>query len=139
MRAVAIFVCLLLGACSTEVAPPLVASQIVIYEPVPGGHMSAGYVSLRNNTDAPISISKIVSPEFESVEIHESLLENGIAKMRRIDELSIPAHSSLILERGGKHLMLMHPDDDLESVSLHFYSGDAMLLNVNTPITRAAR
>jgi hypothetical protein len=101
--------------------------------------MSAGYVALRNNTDAPISISNIVSPEFESVEIHESLLENGIAKMRRIDELTIPAHSSLILERGGKHLMLMRPDDDLQSVSLHFYSGDTMLLNINTPITRAAR
>ncbi len=139
MRSVGLFACLLLGACSTEVAPPLVASEIVIYEPVQGGHISAGYVSLRNNTDAPISISKIVSPEFESVEIHESLLENGIAKMRRIDELTIPAHSSLTLERGGKHLMLMRPDDNLESVSLRFYSGDTMLLNVNVLVRKVQR
>lgn len=136
MRSIALFICLLLCACGSETGPPLVATDVVITEPMPARHMSAGYVSFANNTDQAISISHIISPEFESVEIHESLLEDGVAKMRRLDELSIPANSSVSLQRGGKHLMLMRPSGAPESVSLSFYSGDTLLLSLEAPITR---
>lgn len=98
--------------------------------------MSAGYLSLANNTDEIISISHVTSPEFGSVEIHESLLEDGVAKMRRIEELTIPANSSVSLQRGGKHLMLMRPSGALDTVSLSFYSGDTLLLSVEAAITQ---
>ena len=73
---------------------------------MPGQQMSAGYLSLTNNTGEAISISRVVSPQFEAVEMHESLLENGVAKMRRIPQLTVPPNSTVSLERGGKHLML---------------------------------
>ncbi len=97
--------------------------------------MSAGYFALTNNTDGVITISSVVSPEFESVEIHESLLENGVAKMRRIPELSIPANSTLTLERGGKHLMLMRPTGSANQITLNFLSGDTLLLGVQASIS----
>lgn len=98
--------------------------------------MSAGYLSFTNNSKDVISISHVVSPEFEDVEIHESLLEDGVAKMRRIEELSIPARSSVSLQPGGKHLMLMRPTGALDTVSLSFYSGDTLLLSVEVPLTQ---
>ncbi len=128
-------VLVLLGACSDEPKPPLVASEIVITASMPGGHMSAGYISLRNNTNVEIRISKVTSPAFEKIEIHESILEDGIAKMRRIDALSIPANSSVTLENGGKHLMLMRPTAAADTVSLSFYSDGAVILSVVAPIT----
>lgn len=131
----AFIVFVMLGACGDEAKPPLVASDIVIIESIPGGRMSAGYFSLRNNTNVAIRISKITSPEFETVEIHESTLENGIAKMRRIEELSIPANSSVTLENGGKHLMLMRPTAAIETVALSFYSDGAVILSVTAPVT----
>ena len=138
MRLVALLACLLLAACGGEAKPPLVATDIVITQPMPGRHMSAGYISLTNNTDAAINITHVVSPDFETVEMHESLLEDGIAKMRRIEELLIPANSTVSLERGGKHLMLMRPTGPLETVSLGFYSGDTLLLNLNVPVSKGS-
>jgi len=128
-------VCFLLVACSDDILPPLVASNIEITAPIPGGKVSAGYFSLTNNTDGVIAISSVVSPEFESVEIHESLLENGVAKMRHVPELSIPANSTLTLERGGKHLMLMRPTGTSSQVTLNFLSGGTLLLGVQAPIS----
>lgn len=136
MRIVALIVCLFLSACGGEAEAPLVASDIVITEPMPGRHMSAGYISFTNNTSDAINITHVVSPEFEAVELHESLVEDGIAKMRRIETLTIPANSSVSLQRGGKHLMLMRPTSALDTVSLSFYSGDTLLLNVKAPVSR---
>lgn len=136
MRSVALIVCLFLVACGGEAKAPLVASDIVITEPVPGRHMSAGYISLTNNTSDAINITHVMSPEFDAVEMHESLVEDGVAKMRPIEELVIPANSSVSLQRGGKHLMLMRPTGALDTVSLSFYSGDTLLLNVNAPVSR---
>ena len=127
--------CTSLGACSNDAIPPLVATDIEITEALPGSNMSAGYLSLTNNTDIAITISSVVSPEFELVEVHESLLENGLSKMRRIPLLSIPAHSSVTLERGGKHLMLMRPTVAAQQVTLNFHSDDTILLGVHAPIT----
>ena len=136
MRCVALIICLILSACGGEAKAPLVASDIVITEPMPGRHMSAGYISFTNNTSDAINITHVVSPEFEAVEMHESLVEDGIAKMRRIAALTIPANSSVSLQRGGKHLMLMRPTGALDTVSLSFYSGDTLLLNVKAPVSR---
>ena len=135
MRSIVIAACLLLTACGDEVKPPLVATDIVITDPIPVSHISAGYLSLANNTDNAIIITRVVSTEFESVEIHESSITDGVAKMRRVDQLTIPANSITLLERGGLHLMLMRPRDKPEVVSLSFYGGDVLLLSVQAPIT----
>jgi periplasmic copper chaperone A len=138
MRSVALIACLFLAACGGAAKAPLVASDIVITGPMPGRHMSAGYISLTNNTSDAINITHVVSPEFAAVEMHESLLEDGIARMRRIETLTIPANSSVSLQRGGKHLMLMRPTAALDTVSLGFYSGDTLLLNVEAPVSRSS-
>ncbi len=125
----------LLFACSSTVKAPLVASNIVITEAMPGRHISAGYLSLTNNTDEVINISHLTSPEFESVEIHETTLDGGVAKMRRLDGLTIAAHSSVLLQRGAKHLMLMRPNGEFTEISLNFYDGDTRLLSVVASIS----
>ncbi len=137
MRAIALITCLFLSACGDDTRPPLIANEIVIAAPMPGSRISAGYMSFSNSTDVPISITRVTSPDFGAVEIHESLLEDGVAKMRRVEKLTVPANSSVSLQRGGKHLMLMRPSDALDMVSLSFYSDHTLLLSVNTPITKA--
>ena len=97
---------------------------------MPGRHMSAGFLVLTNNTGEAIHITSVTSPEFESVEIHETTIEDGISRMRGIEELLVPANGSVTLERGGKHLMLMQARDVQDSVTLHFMSGDAPALSV---------
>jgi copper(I)-binding protein len=63
-------------------------------------------MKMRNHTDASIVISSIHSPQFNSIMVHETRIEEGIARMHMIDTLSIPARSTVVLADGGMHLML---------------------------------
>lgn len=128
-------IALLIGACGNEAQPPLIASEIEITAPLPGQAMSAGYLSLTNNNNAAVRITRVTSSEFEAVEIHQSLLENGVAKMRRVPVLTIPADTTVKLERGGMHLMLLRRTGS-QSASLSFYDGATLLLEVSAPLSR---
>ena len=131
MRPHVMTVLCLLAACSQVALPPLVASDVEITTPPPGMTMRAGYLTLTNNTDAPITITDVSSSEFAKVEIHETRIDDGIASMHRLHELVVPPRGSVRLERGGKHLMLMQPRDAIEAVSLQFSSGESPVLDVH--------
>lgn len=130
MRITVIAIVLLLAACG-EPQPPLVASDVHITRPLPGRHVSAGYLVLSNTTSKDIRITRVTSPEFGKVQIHETKIEDGVARMQALEELVVPAHGSVKLESGGKHLMLMRPDEIEDSVSLQLYSGDAPVLTIH--------
>lgn len=134
MRICLIIACALLSACGAP-QPPLVASDVEITKPMPGRNMSAGYFVLTNNTDTAIRITGVTSPQFGRVEMHQTTLEDGISRMREIDELVVPARGSITFERGGKHLMLMQPVDTPGTITLNFYSDDVLLLTVSTKFT----
>lgn len=129
----------LVGACGTEREPPLVANDVVVTRPMPGMQMSAAYLTLTNNTDDAIRITRVASPQYESVQLHESILQDGIARMRAIPALEIPARQSVTLKRGGKHLMLMRPTASSEAVSLQFLDGDSLLLTVEAAFESVPR
>ena len=113
---------------------PLIAEDVVIARPIPGVRMGAGYLSLTNTTGQGIRITKVTSPHFESVEIHESVLEDGISRMLRLDEIEIPPGRTVRFEPGGKHLMIQYSVDTPTVVTLNFHAGDALLLSVSTAV-----
>ncbi len=127
-----VLIVLLIAACSQEPDPPLVASGLEVTRPMPGSGMSAGFLTLANNTDSPVRISEIRSDDFGRVEIHETRIENGNAKMLRLEELIVPAGGDVTLKRGGLHLMLMDPRSDDDEVSLQFFDNDLLLLELRT-------
>lgn len=127
-------ICISFGACEKENRAPLLASSIEVTKPLSGMQMTAGYLTLTNNSSVTIDITKVLSDQYNAVEIHESTLDNGIARMRRVPVLRIAAGSSVTLERGGKHLMMIGPTGKDESVSLKFFSGDTLLLSIDTPL-----
>jgi len=129
MRHYLFLACVLLAACSSP-QPPLVASDVEITRPMPGRHMSAGYLVLTNNTDAPIRIDGATSRQFGMVEMHETTIEDGISRMRKIEELVVPANGSVTFERGGKHLMLMRAQNLEQTVSLQLWSNGAPVLSI---------
>lgn len=130
MRAPVLLLLFVLAACGGPGAP-LVVSELEVTRPVPGRHMSAGYLVLTNNTDEPLRISGVASPQFGSVEIHETTVTDGVSRMRRLEQLVVPAHGSVTLRRGGKHLMLMRPSDVGNTVTLRFFAGDTPVLSVD--------
>ena len=129
MRVALVLAALVIAACGAP-QPPLVASDVEITRPMPGRPMSAGFLVLTNNTDADIRITRVTSPQFGAVEIHETTIEDGIARMRELSALVVPARGSVTLERGGKHLMLMQARDIGDAVSLQLFSEDAPVLDI---------
>jgi len=134
-RIVPVLILALLGcACSLESAP-LVASDVVVSKPRPGMNMAAGYLTLRNNTSQPIIITHVASPQFESVEMHESVIEDGMARMYALGDMRVLAKSSVVFQPGGKHLMLMRPVGEFDTVTLDFFAGEAVVLTVNVTLS----
>ena len=129
-----LIVTIVAGFSSTEA--PLVATDVVINAPPPGVKMSAGYLTLHNNTSEPITITRVSSPQFGSVEMHETVTRDGVSRMVALGELRIPAGKSVRFEPGARHLMLMQPAREFTSVSLEFYSGSDLLLAVDAAVAR---
>jgi copper(I)-binding protein len=127
-------VAILVAACSIE-RVPLVATDVSIKQPMPGMQMTAGYFTLTNNTTQAIKISQVTSPQFGSVEMHESVVEDGMARMYPLGELMILAGRAIVFEPGGKHLMLMGPVGEFEAVTLEFHAGKAIVLTLNVTLT----
>lgn len=138
MRRLLVVAAILMGACSAEPRPPLVATELVVTRPMPGSGMSAAYLTLTNNSEHAIRITRVSSAEFDSVQIHESTLEDGIARMRALSELRIPPGESMKLQRGGKHLMLMRPTGPADTVSLQFFDGQSLVLSVDATVEAKA-
>ena len=74
--------------------------------PTPGGvDVSAGYMTLVNDTAAEDALLSASSPRAERVEVHEMTMEGGVMQMRAVARLAIPAGQSIELAPNGRHLM----------------------------------
>lgn len=51
----------------------------------------------------------------QNVELHTSLHEGGVTKMRRLDALDVPPGQSAVLQPGGHHLMLLDLEQPLKA------------------------
>lgn len=131
------FVCVL-AACGDPTGPPVVASNIVVTAPAPGMRMAVAYLDIANHSGTSIRITGVTSPDYESIEMHETTIEDGIARMSAIPVLEIADGDTATFQRGGKHLMLMQPVGTPESVTLNFHSDDLLLLSVSAEFTTMA-
>ena len=85
--------------------------------------VGAAYMTLTSNTD--ITLTSIESSVTEDVEIHSMSMENGVMKMRMLDELPLKANTPVNLSPGGFHLMLFDLENPLKvgdqvRFTLHF-------------------
>lgn len=71
---------------------------------VPGQSVAAAYATLRSSTAQ--HVVTIRSNVANAAAIHSMSLENGVMRMRHLDNLAIPAGQAVTLAPGGLHLML---------------------------------
>jgi periplasmic copper chaperone A len=75
--------------------------------PNPAVDVAAGFMTLVNTADEPLSVVAVSSPAANIVEMHETKTIDGMASMEKVNTLSIPARGTVRLEPGGMHLMLI--------------------------------
>lgn len=76
-------------------------------ETPPSAKTGAGYLTVRNTGSEPDRLIAIEMPEAEKVQMHQSINEKGVAKMRPVTAIDIPANAETPLQPGGYHLMLI--------------------------------
>jgi len=73
----------------------------------PGASVGGGYLVVRNTGASPERLIGASSPIAERVEMHVSITEGDIVKMRQQQSLTVPANGRLELKPGAGHLMFV--------------------------------
>jgi periplasmic copper chaperone A len=108
-------------------------------------YVDGGYVRLNANPKAPsaayftihgggqpVTLRGVTTEEAVRLEIHESMTEGGMASMKPVGALDIPAGETVKMEPGGRHIMLwsINPAaiaDGKISFTFIFSNGDRIL------------
>lgn len=74
----------------------------------PTATVMAGYLRISAGA-TEITVSGVDCEGFGRTELHETRLTDGVASMRRLDSVTVPAGESRSFAPGAMHLMLMAP------------------------------
>ncbi|MCY4466049.1 MAG: copper chaperone PCu(A)C [Chloroflexi bacterium] len=78
------------------------------------GTNSSAYLQITNRGSDDIVLISASSAVAAAVEFHETRVTDGVASMRRLEELIVPGKGEIELAPGGLHLMLMNLTGDLQ-------------------------
>lgn len=112
MRSIlATLLALCLGGAALAHGVTLGAIEVIhpnIPQPPAGAKSAAGYMALANNGAAPDRLLAIESPIAEVVSLHRTeVAADGVARMRALPAIDLPADDIVLLEPGGLHVMFM--------------------------------
>ena len=96
-----------------------------ISEAPPVSKVMVAYMTISNKSNEAIDIIKAESDLYSSIEFHETIHEDGMARMVRWDKIIVPANDSVQLKRGGKHFMLFNP-------TKHLKAGETVTIKLTT-------
>jgi periplasmic copper chaperone A len=103
----------------------------------PGADVGAAYVTIENRGATDDRLIGVTSAAAGVVSIHETVEENGIAKMRPLQGIALLAGHTLAMQPGGFHVMLMDLKNPLvegESVALTLTFEQAGAIEVEADI-----
>jgi periplasmic copper chaperone A len=72
-----------------------------------GMSMGVAYFAVRNDGATADAIVSATSPAAARVEFHQTTFTGGMARMRPLAEIAVPAKSAVAVAPGGIHLMLI--------------------------------
>lgn len=103
---------------------------------IPGMANGAGYVSLTNNVQEPVTLVKLQSTASSKAELHTHQHDEGMMKMVHVPELTLAPGESLTMKPGSYHVMffdLKNPFKKGDSIPLvlHFNDGSAQQVTLN--------
>lgn len=104
------WLCLLASAevvAASECLPTI--EQAWIRAAPPGAKLLAGYATVKNPCARPVVVIGAESMDFGEAMIHQTVVQDGVSRMRPAHRLPIPAKGELKFVPGGLHLMLMQP------------------------------
>lgn len=112
MRALAIFLSIAPSIAAAD--PPVSVEQAWARATIGMARPAAAYATVRNDGDTSIALIGVVAEISGAASIHESATDSdGVARMRAVESLTVPAGGSVTLAPGGYHIMLMQLTEPL--------------------------
>ena len=102
----AVFAITLMLSPVFAVADSLEIEDAYVREPIPGRYMSAAFLKIENESEKNRTLVSANADWAGLIEIHTHIHDNGVMRMRQLQELEIPAGEIVKLQPGGLHLML---------------------------------
>lgn len=131
----------ILAAAFAALLPFATAADIAAEDPFayaagPNAKATGAYITLTNTGPADKLIAA-KSDVAKRTELHESLMVDGVMKMRAVEALDLPEGGKIEMKPGGLHVMLMGLTRPLEEgeivpITLVFESGAEII--VETPM-----
>ncbi|MBT8433480.1 MAG: copper chaperone PCu(A)C [Gammaproteobacteria bacterium] len=95
---------------------PIALAELEFHDPwiknlPPSVPVRAGYMTIHNPQSETVSIVSLRSQAFASIEIHQTIEQDGMMRMEQVTGLKIEPDSSVQLAPGGLHLMMMNPSE----------------------------
>jgi copper(I)-binding protein len=106
----------------------------------PGAHMVAGYATLKNSGDSPLSVLTVQSDAFRQSSIHETVVERGVARMRELPRVDLAPGAMVQMKPGGAHLMLSEPRHPIvvgDKIHMVFLLADGTRVETNFDVVAA--
>lgn len=103
----------------------------------PGQPNSAAFMTLRNQGSASNALVGASSPVSRVVELHTHIMDGGMMKMRRVEQIELPAQGAAELKPGGLHIMLIGLKEQLKpgmEVSLTLKFADGSESTISAPV-----
>lgn len=122
---------LTLSAAGLEVGDPHVRAV------PPGQSNSAAFMSLHNASAEDRALIGAESPAAEVVELHTHVEEDGLMRMRRVEQIPVAAGATTTLAPGGLHIMLIGLKSELQpgqTVELTLIQDDGERIAVQAPV-----
>lgn len=104
---------------ASAAAETVMISNLRVKEAPPAATATAGYFMLHNHGTVEIELISVTSTGFGVIELHRTVIEDGVASMQRQDSIKIPAGGGVEFKPGDLHLMLFSPVRE-------FRAGDAI-------------
>jgi copper(I)-binding protein len=106
-------------AAAQAAGQPAQVSTIEVGDPYvravpPGQPNSAAFMLLRNDSGEARALVAAASPAAQTLELHTHTHEGGMMRMRQVERIELPAHTTVGLEPGGLHVMLIGLTGQLE-------------------------
>jgi hypothetical protein len=102
---------------------------------------TAAYLVIQHHADVEDALIGAESPVADATEVHRTEMDAGVMRMRPAGDVPIPAGSTLILEPGGLHVMLIGLRQELKegaSIPLALEFRRAGTVSIDVPVRSIA-
>lgn len=110
-------------------------SDQYVRETIPGTKISSAYMTIKNDSAAPMTLTGVTSNISNRIELHEHVMTEDMMKMQQVDSIIIKANDQAVLQPHGYHIMVfdLHKPLQAESditLTLHFNNKENITIDV---------